>query len=437
MKTELITSKNLLHVFKKQIVNAQELNKYFKSNPNTSRRIGALPLDFYREISTEERAGITKAVGDIFEGFSEEISNLKENTHLCSADDFNTVLNKLTLDLKKALKRNDIKSSYVNSGSFKDCYKLQVGNFAYALSIFKKYPIFDIRGYFRESHGKGNEPQNIFTAYKNYSHGRVCRPFLANLSDENSDGGFILSKFIESTYPVKKELGVFQRSRLALRNIDTRGNSINGVFIEAGGFIQSKRHIEDVTIRKKYQPFTECLDANVNLLKEPLANNVQSRLLEALEVGVDLFSEEEVYKYIKTLPSEEQKIARKLVKHLNRIDFLKKQSIEDGTFESIQGLLKDDFCEIFPFDVYSVEFSCKENPAEAYQGYPRLHANHLGVDNVPSLRNMLKLLEENYCGIEIDLTNYYSKEDVEKLLANHNNEIKRLFAYDYLKAFNL
>ena len=145
--------------------------------------------------------------------------------------------------LKKVLNRGDVKSSYIDSGSFKNCHKLDVGEYSYALSTFKKYPVFDYRGYFRESHGKGNEPQNIFTSYNKFFKGRVCRPFLANLSGEKDVGGFILSKFIDINHDKKEEQGPFITNRSFLRNNDPKGNSINGIFIEAGGFVQNKKYI--------------------------------------------------------------------------------------------------------------------------------------------------------------------------------------------------
>ena len=49
---------------------------------------------------------------------------------------------------------------------------------------------------------------------------------------------------------------------------------------------------------------------------------------------------------------------------------------------------------------------------------------------------MLKLLEENYCGIEIDLSNYYSKKDVDELLAKDLQVIKHWFSFAYLDVFN-
>ena len=432
MKTQGIETHNLLHVVKKRLVNAHEINQYLKSNPDVKRNIGSLPIDFFAYIPQENRSFITKEIADIFEKFSTETEDL-ENPNNVYVYSIQKIAENMVQRLKEVLNRTDIKSSYVDSGSFKNCQKIEIGNFAYALSTFKKFPLFDPRGYFRDSHGKGNEPQNIFTSYYNYSKGRVCRPFLAKISAEKDSGSFILSKFIDDTHEKKCDRGNFISNRSFLRNIDVLGNSINGIFIEAGGFIENKKYINDRNLRKTWQKFASCLDSNVTLLNKANANRVQDDMLKAIDNGLNIYEENSVQSYLENLPKTEQSLARKLIKQARRITELKQKSIEEGSFGQISSLLKEDLCDLYSFETYSLEFNEKSNPIDIYKDYPRLLAQILGINNAPSLKEMLFLLDSHCCCVDIDLTKYYTRKDVKDLLTNNFQEIKNLFSFEYLE----
>lgn len=431
MKVSSITSNNLLHVVKKKLINAQELNNYLKSNPKCSRRIGSLPFDFFSQISNQNKSKITQLVGDVFENFALQTASIEETSSI-----YIYAIEKITKDMVQSLKtllnRDDIKSSYVNSGSYKNCQRLDIGNYSYALSTFKKYPIFDYRGYFRSSHGKGNEPQNIFTTYHRYSKGRVCRPFLANISGEKDEGGFILSKFIDSKHDEKVSRGPFLTNRSFLKNIDQLGNSINGIFIEAGGFIQNKKYINDIKLRKNWQKFASCLDNNIEFLNKSSAGEIESSFIIALENGLDLQDKKMVNEFIDKLPQEKQKMAHKIAKQASRIDLLKQKAIQEGNFDKIKTLLKEDLCDLYNFEKYSTEFGENTSKENIFNNYPKLLTKIIEIDNVPTLKEMLFLIESHYCCIDIDLTKYYSKKDVKDLLANHYDEVKNLYAFTFL-----
>ncbi len=424
MRTEIITSNNLLHIFKKRLVNAQQLNNYLKTKSDSIRRIGTLPVDFFQKIDKNERSKATQNIGDIFERFAIETEFLDENSNFCDSEMYTGARKKMVDSLKEILHRNDIESCYVDSGSFKNCHKLTIGKFSYALSTFKKYPLYDPKGYFRKSHGKGNEPQNIFTVYKRFSQGRICKPFLANLSGEKSEGGFILSKFIEPEHDKKVELGSFQKARSYVKNTDTSGNTINGIFIEAGGFEPNERYIEDFNLRILHKKFAECLDANINLLKSPLANKVQFDLLNIANSEIPLNS----LNYSK----EEQKIIKKLIKHLKRIQTLIIEASNKGHLDSVKNLLSEDLRYLYPFNEYSIEFYGNDEVTEAYKGYPLLLSNALGINNVPDIKTMLNMLEEDFCIAEVDFAKYYGKNEIQKFLSNHRNEVKHMQAYKIL-----
>lgn len=436
MKTQAITAKNLLHVFKKKLINAQELNTFLKLNPGTSRRVGSLPVDFFSNIKNNSRSEITQKVGDIFEKFSIDTA-LVEETHDIYLYGIKNAAENMVSALKSLLNRDDIETNYVDSGSFKNCQRLKVGNFSYALATFKKYPLFDIRGYFRESHGKGNEPQNIFTSYNRFSQGRVCRPFLANLSAENDEGGFILSKFIDNDHSKKNNLGIFLYNRSYLKNIDSLGNSINGIFIEAGGFIPNKKYIKDPQLRYHWKKFAECLDNNSQLLEKSNANDIQDKLIKAIENTTEADRTQALIDTIFELPKEESKIATKLLKQYFRIKALKTEAQKNGSWNEIQKLLKEDLMDLFPFDEFSFEFNEAQNVSEIYKGYPRLLTKELGIDNLPSLKDLLFLLDDHGGFVEFDFTKYYTIKEIKDLFAVDYDTVKGLYSFqdlqDYLK----
>lgn len=427
MKTSTISSNNLLHVFKRKLVNAHELNSYMMNNPNTSRRVGSLPIDFFKYIPNAKKSDITQQVADVFEAFSIASEEVDEPYSFGVTD----VAQKMVESLKKILNRGDIETSYVGSGSFKNCQKIKVGKFSYALSTFKKHPVFDERGYFRTSHGKGNEPQAIFTAYKRYSQGRICRPFIVNLSSEKDDGGFILSKFIDANSPGKVEQGFFQTNRKIFKNIDIRGNSVNGIFIEAGGFIPNKKYISDRDVRNILQDFAICFDNNIELLKNPKANELQQVIYENLENRIDIFDQNNFNTLMQSLTKEEGRIARKLLKNMATIKYLK-DNTNPEIYSEIRNLLQKDLAEAFPFDMYSEEFCPEKTHAEIYNGYPLLLAKEMGIDNRPDFEDMCYFLADSLGCVDIDLSKYYSKNEILDFISKNTLRLKNMFIYDFL-----
>lgn len=421
MRVQSISSKNLLHVFKKKLINSRELNQFFINNPSVNRRVGSLPFDFFSRIPDADKALVTKQVGDVFEKFAIESEKLEETTTIYEYG-IDEIAERMQNSLKKILNRDDIEVSYVGSGSFKNCQRLKVGNYSYAVSIFKKYPIYSEQGYFNDSHGKGNEAQNIFTTYKKYSHGRVSKPFLTNLSAEDDSGGFILGKFIDNNSPQKRSLGRFLSQRTFMKNTDVKGNSINGIFIESGGFILNKKYIENSDVRRDWKYFAECFDANVELLKSELANKVQIKLYNAIENN-----DENVFE---TFSKEELKIAKKLIKHLSRINTLVSKT---KNLDEVKKLLNEDLSALYPFENYSLEFNENNSIEDVYKGYPLLLTKVLGINNAPEFSRMVELVEES-CGIiEVDFLKYYSKQECISALYNYKKQGKDYFALDMIQ----
>ena len=224
---------------KKEYITAEKLNRFRAKIPDGERRIGSLPYDWIKRIEKDKISDITRSACDVFEKFSIEIEDIS-NRYTGKVDKLENLKqaqSALLQSLQKILKRKDIDITYVGSGSLKHCQRLDVGKYSYAVSTFKSEKSANrlFSDYFCRGHGKGNEPQSLFTLFKRGSHGRFVKPFLANLSGMYDAGGYILSKFIDENHPKKTELGTFLAERAFVYNTDP--NIIRGISIESGGCI--------------------------------------------------------------------------------------------------------------------------------------------------------------------------------------------------------
>ena len=216
--------KNFYHFIKKHNINQTELCDYFNTYPNTKRVIGSLPYDWIKYIPKNEIPQVLGNIAQSFSKFSEMISSIHTKNRLEAIRGAKVRMKKfqkqLQRELSVILKRNDISIEYENSGSFKHCHKLSIGDYKYALSTFidnngwldEKYS-----SYFNEfNQGKGYEPQNCFTFYRNGEHGRWIKPFIAKIARENDSDDFILSKFVEPNRKAKFIQGIFERKHLKI-----------------------------------------------------------------------------------------------------------------------------------------------------------------------------------------------------------------------------
>ena len=72
-----IQARNLLHWVKKECINTQTMNKFLLANPSTERRIGALPVEWIKDIPKAERGSITQKINEAFEHFSVNTAKIK------------------------------------------------------------------------------------------------------------------------------------------------------------------------------------------------------------------------------------------------------------------------------------------------------------------------------------------------------------------------
>ena len=71
-------SKNLFHLAKKRVICANKLSSYYNAHPEASRRLGALPVDWFARVGEKDRGVLTEQVCRCFEKFAEETKDFEE-----------------------------------------------------------------------------------------------------------------------------------------------------------------------------------------------------------------------------------------------------------------------------------------------------------------------------------------------------------------------
>ena len=180
------------------------------------------------------------------------------------------------------------------------------------------------------------------------------------------------------------------------------------------------------------------MDRNIELLNSPIANEVQGLLVMGIDGGLDICDKDILKSIIENEPIHRQKIARKLVKNIERARTIKNEAIKNGTYDEIKQLLKEDLCEFYPYEKYSPEFSEKHDIDDIYEGYPRLMAYELQINNVPKLLDMLELMEDSYCMVDMNLTKFYTLKDAMAIFSGDISKIKDWESFKIMtKTFNL
>lgn len=218
----MVSTEKILHLrtIKKKYITAEKLNRFRAKIPDGERRIGSLPYDWIKRIEKDKISDITRSACDVFEKFSIEIEDIS-NRYTGKVDKLEKLKqaqSALLQSLQKILKRDDIDITYVGSGSLKHCQRLDIGKYSYAISTFKSEKSANrlFSDYFCRGHGKGNEPQSLFTLFKRGSHGRFVKPFLANLSGMYDAGGYILfQNLLMRTTLKKRNWALFLQSGLS------------------------------------------------------------------------------------------------------------------------------------------------------------------------------------------------------------------------------
>lgn len=346
--------KNFYHFIKKHNLNQKNLCDYLNTYPNTNRVIGSLPYDWIKSVPKNEIPQMLENIAQSFSKFSEMLSQIHTKKNQFQAIRGAKVRMKkfqkqLTKELSEILKRNDISIEYENSGSFKHCHKLSVGDYKYALSTFiSKGNEFD---YFNElNQGKGYEPQNSFTIYKNGEHGRWVKPFIAKIARENDSDGFILSKFIDSTRKAKFFQGIFERKHLKIKNNDYGSrNLVQGICCDIGGCVFNSEFINDKELKKLWQELARKFDEiNSMLPKYTSFDNIISR---DIDNNVNIFNEHYIdwisWKYI--ISKKNKVVFKTLIKNLEYASNISKNAEAKGLKEELIKIFNKDLQNEFPY----------------------------------------------------------------------------------------
>ena len=391
MEINKICSKNLYHVVKKHNLMQRELCDYLNANPNSKRVIGTLPYDWIKDVPKSEIPLMVEKVDDVFSKFSEMISPIKTHDSISAIRGAKVRLKKfhrqLQTDLQQILKREDISVEYTGGGAFKHCHKLSVGKFKYALSTFLKHkPGGTISDYFNEyKQGRGYEPQNSFTLYKNGEHGRCAKPFLAKITRENDFDGFILAKFIDSTRKPKFIQGTFERMHSKIKNEDfAERNFIKGVFIDVGGSFLNPEYIKDKKLRNLWQGCARRFDETNSLFRNYQIKRLDSVIVEDFKKNRNIFDKNYInfLSYRFTLTKKTKKDLRKFITNLNYANKMRKKAEEEGIKGELVKILNEDLKKECPYKTevwYGLE--------DKY--YSKAFANVLGISNKLSPKELI------------------------------------------------
>ena len=341
MKTQTVSfPKNIYHYCQRNFVDKDLLDVPFKT---AQRRLGTLPYDWLENHKPKEYADITEKVDKLFSDFA------VINAPTFEAEEyFNPFYEnfKFVEKLSKILKRDDIKIEYVDCGSYKYCHKLTVGKFKYALLNF-------IREYWPENQLEMNtlrgsgalvEPCRIFDLYKEYSHGRVVKPFMTRfVNDTNSDkfDAYMLVKFIDKndTSNVKCDLPAHQTQFYKYKMTDFNlGNIINGIITDIGRIekndyiLKSSELRQDLfafyglLVRNHYENFANPFLKKYNVDKaqqiEKAINNAEDFLHGLMKDGYDIYNLD-IRLFTKDLPEIERKFVIKKIRALKKANKLK------------------------------------------------------------------------------------------------------------------
>lgn len=407
--------KNLYHYIKKHNLNQKELCDYLKAHPNTNRVIGSLPYDWIKSIPKNEIPQILEKIAQSFSDFSEMLSSIHTKDRFRAIRGAKVRMKKfqrqLQRELSETLKRDDISVEYVNSGSFKHCHKLSIGDYKYALSTFiennswleKKYS-----NYYNEfKQGKGYEPQNCFTLYKNGEHGRWTKPFISKIASENDSDGFILSKFIDSTRKAKFIQGIFERKHLKIKNDDYGiRNLVQGIYCDTGGSSFNSEFIKNKDLRKLWQGLARRFDETNKIFQKYKYRSFDNIITKDIDNNINIFDKNYInqlsWRYI--LSKKDKIVLKTLIKNLEYTAKMRENAKAKGLKEELIKIFNKDLQKEFPY-----KNECWNGMEEKY--YSKAFTKILGISNKLSPEDLV--LSYNYLPYFKVKTDYTQSEIIE------------------------
>ena len=354
------TSKHVLHIAKKRIISSSEISQISNTHNDINAFIGSLPPEIVKEIP--EKKDITAQADFIFSVFSRSVAYVHVDSHVhysLNTEYFQSYFPQITSELNKLFNRDDISVSYIGSGTYKHCFVLSFGKGAknrYVLQTFQNVVNFDKD----HAHGSVFEPQNCFTAYNKYSHGRIAKPFMSHPSNkEILSGAYILAKYIDSNHAYKKPIGKFlqRRTRVANTDILNTENTVRGITVDAGGFIENPEHITTPQIRYHWHELAQILDNIDFSIKD---QDIYSYLYKRyIKYGHEFFNTMRWPRFIKNSPTRIKDKTRKILKSLHRLKLKCEKLSLNNDWKIVQNYIIQDMREIYPHNYQTQTFTPK------------------------------------------------------------------------------
>lgn len=308
-----------------------------------NRRMGTLPYDWLKNYKPKKYEKVTERIDKLFREFA-----------LLNGTSYH--LDKYENKLSKILKRNDIKIEYEDSGSYKHCHKITVGDFKYALLSFVReyWPPNQLERDTICDNGALVEPCRIFDVYKEYSHGRVAKPFMTrfvNNTKADSFDGYMFMQFIDENDKAraKGDLPVFQQDFYKYKLIDFNyGNIINGVLVDIGRIKENDDYLQSDEFRQNLFNFLGKIERNheENFTSIPYRkfgeyagdnqkanHNAEEFVYSLMEDGLDIYNLD-IREFIKDLNSLEQKYVIRKIRKLKKAHNLKLKYQQSGEYDN-------------------------------------------------------------------------------------------------------
>lgn len=337
--TRVSFPKNIYHYCQRNFVDRDLLDVKFSTE---SRRMGTLPYDWLKNEKQTNYAKLTEKVDKFFR-------------KIATRNRLSYRLEGYERKLSRILKRKDVKIEYVDRGSFKDCHKITIGDYKYALLTFIRDSYWKNQLERDTLNGSGPlvEPCRIFDVYKEYSHGRVAKPFMTrfvNNSNAEKYDGYMLMKFIDDAHS-KCDLPAYQQNFYKFNMVDfNQGNVINGVIVDIGQIKENDEYMQSDEFRQNLFNLLGKIEKNheENFTTVPYKkfgnkandnwtanHNAEEFIYGLMKDGVDIYNID-IREFIKNLNPLEQKYVIQRIRKLKKVHNLKTKLQQSGEYDKYQ-----------------------------------------------------------------------------------------------------
>lgn len=376
-------SKRILHLAHHEIVDIWQMKRFIDYQYGVQRRLGSLPLSIIKNYKKEDIKELTEKADKLFQKFSKDVSVIAVDTRITNKLNslrFSCEIENFQDELQDLFQDPNIVVEYIGSGSFKHCFSIKFDNgYKYTIQTFHNHA--PMRQDWMQ-HGMIFEPQNYFMVYHNYSRGRIAKPFMSyTTTSEFCSGAYILTKYINTSYPYKQNRGefVYSRDKVISFDVNNPRNVKHGVIIDIGGFDYNLDHIKDSKTRNKRHEFAQILD-NFDLHNYKNHKIFDSLFLKYKQMGDTFFDTTKWPNIIYELPKKQQDIAPRILRLLLHLKNKRETMEKSGDYTKIKPLISQDFINIFDGNPKYYVFIKPEF-------YPEIICEILGI-NTPELQKL-------------------------------------------------